>query len=168
MNDNQITSLFGIPRREWSRKGGSFNVQVVNHLKDVSALQSIFEAGGIASDDGGQRWNVYAFIFPVHPLFAKLDPESDSWSGQEVISAMPFHYGASYLRRHFNEKGELSCYQIGSDYNHLHDEFFTRAVTTDDAWQVFKHACDLFDHLEAIAKPGYGPGAAIRFDRGSV
>jgi len=158
---DQRLALFGVPRKEWSRKGGTFNVQVVNHFKDVSATMATYAEHGLSQDDGGQRWNVYAFIFPVHPLFALFDPKSDSFY-QDVIAEMPFHSGASYLRRHFNDKGEVVCYQVGSDYNHLCDERFTRAYEPDEAGSVFRDACDLFEHLERavaapVESPLYGP-----------
>lgn len=146
MSQAEAIESFGVPKREWTRRFGSFNVQVAQHFRDVSETQKAFAQSGIPSDDGGYRWNVYAFIFPQHPLFAEFDQKSDSF-GQKVCVSLPFHYGPSYLRRHFNENGEVSCYQVGSDYNHLHDERFTRMAEPIDAARVFLDAADLIEAL---------------------
>ncbi len=145
----EVKTWFGVPRREWTSKNHTFNVQVVNHFRDVSATQEAFKAHGFAPDDGGQRWNVYAFIFPAHPAFALFNVESDSFY-QDVIAAMPFHSGASYIRRHFDHLGRVSCYQVGSDYNHLGDDRFTFMQTEEEAIKVFADAIDLTVYLKAM------------------
>lgn len=153
MSREELFQKFGVPRKEWSFKGGDFNVQVVHHYRDVSATQATFMAHGLSQDDTGQRWNVYAFIFPVHRLFADFDALSDSF-GQPVCQAMPFHLGPSFLRRHFNEKGEVICIQVGSDYNHLGDDRFECAETPEDAWRVFADADQLIEYLKTTTVPG--------------
>lgn len=137
---------FGVPKREWSSKHHTFNVQVVQHFRDVAATQELFQVHNLRPDDGGWRWNVYAFIFPNHPAFAKFNPESDDmWQG--VCTKMPFHSGPSYIRRHFDHRGQVSCYQVGSDYNHLSDELYTFMASEDDAVRVFSDAVDLITYL---------------------
>lgn len=143
----EVQERFGVPRREWSSKCNTFNVQVVQHFRDVSATQEAFKAQGWAPDDGGWRWNVYAFIFPSHPAFAKFNPESDSFY-QDVIAGMPFHSGASYIRRHFDHLGRVTCFQVGSDYNHLGDDRFTFMDSVFGAERVFADAIDLIRYLE--------------------
>jgi hypothetical protein len=133
------------PKRLWKREGDNFIVEVSQHFRNVSATQAAFAEHGLRSDDGGWRWCVYAYIFPKHRLFAEFN-DSDSFS-QDVCQDLHFHHGPSYLRRHRNEKGEVTCYQVGSDYNHLYDERFTRAETAADACQVFEDAQALFSGL---------------------
>lgn len=143
---NQTLERFGKPKHEWSSKNNTFNVTVVNHFRDVSAVQSMFASEGHRADDGGQRWNVYAFIFPQHPVFAKFDLKSDDiW--QPAAVAMPFHSGPSFIRRHFDQSGGVSCIQVGSDYNQDMDERYRWAETPEQAMGVFSDAIDLITYL---------------------
>lgn len=174
MTGKEAIEKFGVPKQEWSHKGGSFNIQVVHH----------FNARAEDGMDGGHRWNVYAFIFPTHPLFAKFNLGSDDF-WQEVCTNMPFHAGPSYLRRHFDVNGGVVCIQVGSDYNRLHDNEFTHYATAEGAMRVFMDAVDLLLHMELAirtalndvagpdgdASPGpthptVSPGAQVNFDRG--
>jgi len=123
---------------EWQQKSNKFNVTVSRHEVMHSPLSS-FEPSGV------HRWAVYAYIFPVHRLFEQFN-DTDSFY-QDVCTAMPLHSGPSYLRRHRGDSGEVTCYQVGADYNHLHDNSFTFMATAEEAYEVFRDAQALFDYL---------------------
>jgi hypothetical protein len=65
---------------------------------------------------------------------------------------MPFHCGPSFLRVHRDEAGKGISIQIGSDYNHLHDDEFLQMENKEQAWTVFNDAEELFNWLTVRAE----------------
>lgn len=117
----------------WRRNALTFSVEVV-HLTSVVYCKA----------EGPHRWNVYANLSKNHPRFALIKGH-DIW--QPAVSALPLHGGCTWLER------SNTCYsetiQVGSDYQHLHDDCYTHAAdeTHAAAKQVFSDAQELFDFL---------------------
>lgn len=122
----------------WTRKGKHFAVEITRHSV---ALEPI-------GDEGTQRWCVYGYIYPQHPLFAKFEGDSIH---QVATQDLPLHCGCTYLRWHRDHDGSVCSVQVGADYNHLHDEQYTHAPTLADSG-VERDANQLFDHLAALVK----------------
>jgi hypothetical protein len=104
---------------------------------------------GCYDRDGGQRWAVYAYLYPAHPHFKNFDETDRMW--QDAACAMPFHCGPSYLRRHVvvrDGKPETVSIQVGADYNHDGDWPYTQDRTQDDAIDVFDDAEELVEWLK--------------------
>ncbi len=122
------------PKREWWLRGPDFLVVVKHHT--------------VPSDPdsrGHNRWNVYAYIYPKHWHFAAFSGES---LFQDAACALPLHAGPSYCQTHRSESG-VTAYQVGSDYDHLHDERY-RETTPEDHFPngtVFRDAEELFEWL---------------------
>jgi hypothetical protein len=133
-------------KHEWRLAGPGFVVTVSKH-----EVEEFF-------DEGGNRWCVYAYIYPSHPYFKEFKGPS-LW--QPATEAMPLHHGCSYLKYHLSDAGSgsstgtggnsnnIASVQVGCDYNHLHDEHFTHAATKEAAHQVFHDAEFLFKWLAA-------------------
>ena len=116
---------------------------------EVSRHQVAVPESGCYDSDLGHRWCVYAYIYPTHPHFEKLDDTDKMW--QPASSALPFHGGPSYLHRHMKLKDGKSVpvsIQVGSDYNHDGDWQHTRNATRKDAYEVFADAKRLVDWLQ--------------------
>jgi len=135
----------------WKRMGKNFLVKIDRHNVEIpSDLPMCFDS------EGGNRWCVYAYIYPKHPLFSKIEPDGGMF--QDSTSNLPLHCGASYFEPHYylnheSKKVELTSFQIGADYNHLHDTHYTRMETREEAYQVFADAEELFDYLSTTANP---------------
>lgn len=125
---------------KWTKRGDGFTVEVVNY-QDKPISFNI--------NDGGHRWNVYAYIYPTHPYFGKFDGDN---LFQDAAIALPLHMGPSYLQWHLGLDGKVKCIQVGSDYNHLHDDYYTEC---EDAIScVMDDAVKLFDWLSNKASEG--------------
>lgn len=82
---------------EWWRRGKNILIQVKR--SDVTPY---------AVEDGGQRWCIYAFIYPGHPYFTEFAAEDGNMM-QPAAAAMPCHSYASFFRVHsLNTKAEKS------------------------------------------------------------
>lgn len=136
-------SLNWNPRKEWWHPGTHFLV-VVKHYIDNPSEWAIANLG---VNEGPNRWNVYAYIYPGHPLFKKFFVRSrGSWP--DICYQIPYlHGGVSYFHKHLNEKRKVSSYQVGSDYHHLHDNYFTYLEKPEEAEEVFQDAERLYDWL---------------------
>ena len=117
----------------WTMDGAGFSVQVSRHSVDFAAYE------------GPHRWCVYAYIYPKHPHFARFDGTEDMW--QDAAVALPLHAGPSLVRKHLSANGQTTSYQVGADYNHLHDDRFTHYGDAAEAYQVFADARELFAWL---------------------
>jgi hypothetical protein len=89
----------------------------------------------------GNHWNVYANIFPDHPIYEDLEAQEE----------LPLHWGLSYWVRksfadvkRFDWTRDAETITIGSDYAHLYDERFERFSTPEEAHEVFNDAEELF------------------------
>lgn len=126
---------------EWKRHGKDFLVVVSRHSVNLAEPSS-----SCYDDDGGNRWAIYAYIYPKHPHFAKFEGDH-LW---QDATNLRMHGGCSFLRRHFRKDGEVLSIQVGADYNHLHDGMYTWLATSQDAFAVFEDAAELFDLLESM------------------
>ena len=120
---------------EWHQHGKNFLVVVKHHTVTQNTIDQY---------EGVHRWNVYAYIYPKHPHFGKFEGTA---MYQDAASAMPFHGGPSFLRVHRDDAGNITSVQVGSDYNHLHDDEFTHMENKDQAWTIFNDAEELFNWL---------------------
>jgi hypothetical protein len=131
---------------EWNRKetwrkwGKDFMVEISRHEEPVRDESGCFDA------EGPHRWRVYAYVYPKHPHFAAFNGTEDMW--QDAAASLPFHGGPSFCRKHMDTKGAVTSYQVGADYNHLHDTHFTRYATPVEASEVFEDAQQLFGRLQ--------------------
>ncbi len=128
---------------DWKRGGKDFLV-VVNH--HTSATPTEFACG-----EGPHRWCVYAYIYPSHPHFEAFDGTENMW--QDAATVLPMHGGPSLLRVHTKHPDHaIASYQVGADYNHLHDDEYTHMANEIEATRVFRDADELFDWLSAKAQ----------------
>ncbi len=126
---------------EWKKRGKGFMVEV-KHWKRDPILDPIMR-------NGGNKWNVYAYIYPTHPHFQNF---SGAAMFQDAANALPFHGGPTYLRVHWeDDASKITCYQVGSDYEHLYDEQFSFCETEEHADTQFRDAEELFTWLENAA-----------------
>lgn len=126
----------------WRRWGKDFMVEVSRH----SAPRA--DESGCYDSEGPHRWCVYAYIYPKHPHFARFDGTETMY--QDAASALILHGGPSFCRKHMNAAGEVTSYQVGADYHHLHDWRFTQYATKEDAYSVFSDAEELFEQLTSF------------------
>ena len=130
--------------KEWNRKelwrkfGANFIIEISRHEESASEAVCF-------DSEGPHRWCVYAYIYPKHSHFKSFDGSEDLL--QEAASCLPFHGGVSYCRKHLNDNGEVTSYQVGADYNHLNDLRFTQQANPEDAAEVFADAQELFEVL---------------------
>ena len=125
----------------WRLRGKDFMVEVTRH---GTTADPYFERGA-------HRWAVYAYIYPSHPHFSAFDGPA-MW--QPAASILPLHGGPSFLRAHVDADGKVTSYQVGADYDHLHDEHFTFYATKEDAREVFSDAEELHEWLSKSATAG--------------
>jgi len=92
---------------------------------------------------GEHQWNVYANIFPGHPIFNELEDAL-------FKCPLPFHAYCSYSRFDFNAKGLCVCKSFGSDYDHLHDDY--TEVSDIKFTPVMADAHKLYTFLERYKK----------------
>lgn len=124
-------------KEEWRKNGKDFLIVVSRH--EVK----LFDAY-----EGPHRWAVYAYIYPAHPHFAKFEGK-DMY---QDAADLGFHGGCTFFCYHRGDAGEVNSVQCGGDYNHLHDDRFTRMATKEDAYSVFRDADDLFEKLTNMGK----------------
>ena len=124
--------------------GDDFLVEVSRHAEPVR------EESGCYDSEGPHRWAVYAYVYPKHAHFAAFNGTEEMW--QEAAAQMPMHGGPSFCRKHLNAKAEVTSYQVGADYHHLHDWRYTQMATKDEAYSVFRDAEELHAWLTERAK----------------
>jgi len=134
-----------IEKQEWKHKGNNFLVEVARwtDTSDRAAKNLLLEELKDIIPDN--HWNVYAYIFPKHPLFEKIINDNLYNYGLDL----PLHWGASYHSWDYDSKGKVVFKKIGSDYQHLNDERFGKYVTADDAWEIFKDADELIEFINS-------------------
>jgi hypothetical protein len=125
----------------WNYREQTFSVEIVRWTDDSSW-----------NDEGPNRWNVYAYIYPKHPHFAFFEGDNIF---QSAARSLPLHCGASRVIVHRNADGTIASYQIGSDYHHSYDEGFTFMGTQEEAGEVFADAERLIEwlHTSEEVKP---------------
>jgi hypothetical protein len=117
---------------EWTIRGLNYCIVVRRHKVEPS--------GG----DGPHRWCVYAYVYPMHRMFAAMHQHSRT--GLEPYASMPLHGGCTLRRVHMGTFAVESI-QVGADYNHLHDTAYTWMETREDAAPVFRDAFKLWNHF---------------------
>jgi hypothetical protein len=98
--------------------------------------------------DGGNKWNVYCYIYPEHPLFKKIKANGGMW--QDALNVLPLHCGVTYFEPNYKKEGRklvITSYKIGCDYNHLYDDEFTH-MTIKDVNRIKYDAKRLYEYLE--------------------
>lgn len=104
---------------------------------------------------GANVWNVYAWIYPSHPLFAKYAAhtagDKDSYA---LTKDMPLHGGQTFFQRHHAADGTVTAVQVGCDYMHYGDEHFNNYTTREEADEVFADATRLHAWLTEQATGG--------------
>ena len=126
---------------EWRVRGDHFLVTITRHYGPTSGQDHL----------GPHRWAVYAYIYPGHPrseLFA-----DDRSIFQPAVTGLPMHGGCSYIDYH-ERNGERVSVQVGADYNHDGDNYYTSLATAGEARSVFIDAEQLFAVLDAEMKAG--------------
>lgn len=93
------------------------------------------------SNDAGNRWFIYVYLYPKHPLF-EGNSRSDEYSSETGIN---FHCGCTYKDRMFDSNGNIKCVKIGCDYVHYGDDIYSEIDVSDthnfiksDAEEIFK------------------------------
>lgn len=115
-------------KNTWVKRHNNFTVEVSRHSDP-----DIF-------GEEHHIWCVYAYIHKSHPHFKKFVGEDTC---QDATDFMPLHGGCSYLK--YLNNG--NCVQVGCDYNHYRDDYYTKLETKEDAFAVFADAQKLFDWL---------------------
>jgi hypothetical protein len=116
----------------WSLDGKNFMVQVSRHSEPVREESACYDSRG------SHRWCVYAYIYPKHPHFAAFNGTEEMW--QAATTMLPLHGGPSLCHQHLKADGAVTSYQVGADYDHLHDWHFTQQATKEEAYEVFSDA----------------------------
>lgn len=119
----------------WILRHKNFAVEVSRHI-----AQAHEELGF-----GPNRWCVYVYVHPDHPLFESIDLNSGMW--QDALANFPLHGGCSFFEVH------QKCVQIGCDYNHYGDDRYSHMATKAEASSVFRDAEELFDWMLAKVEP---------------
>lgn len=137
----------------WRRFGDGFTVEIVRRQETPSRDRY--------GEYGQWRWNLYAYIGHVHPLFARI-PE-DANADCAALACFPgLHGGCTFVEHRvgnlFDQTDDgLSRSRVarhtvkfGSDYMHLGDEWFTRCDTPNCV------ECDANELFAALAALGRG------------
>lgn len=113
------------PKLEWKKEGKGFCVIVSKHK----------------GFDDESKWCVYLYVYPSHPAFERFNKEGTMWE-QPYFEC---HSYVSYFRPHIDHRtNEVVSYQLGWDYNHDGDHYYTTCETPSDASNVFWDADNLF------------------------
>lgn len=127
----------------WRRRGKDFMVEVTRYsVAPPSEIEFALE--------GSHRWCLYAYVYPKHPYFAAFSGPN-MW--QDATARLHLHGGCSLLEYPMYE-GKVSAVKVGADYNHLHDDHFTRYSTRAEAYSIFEDAEELFEQLQRLATAG--------------
>lgn len=122
----------------WTHKGDNFTVEICVWRNPEQVIPD--EVSDIVPV---YHWNVYAYIFPKHPMFDQITKDDLFDYGVDI----PLHWGASYHKWTYDKNNAVSCKQIGCDYQHLHDDRFGRYSTREEAWEVFRDAENLIEFM---------------------
>lgn len=126
---------------EWRTRGENFLVIVSRHEVELSKHMPELDIN---------RWCVYAYIYPAHPLFSTF--KVDGGMFQEATSEMPLHKGPTLFEVHRGPDGAVGSVQVGADYNHIYDDHYTYYLTKEQARSVFNDAEELCNWLTERGK----------------
>ncbi len=124
-------------KEEWWLRGIDFIV-VVKHWNSFSYIE----------EKTINHWNVYGHVYTDHPYFNTLKESSLQNFPYGDINVL--HCGCTFFQKHFDEKGEITSIQFGSDYGHLYDEWVKNYETEQDAKEVFYDAENLHKILTEL------------------
>lgn len=124
----------------WRHRARRSTVEI-NHRAVSAEYTKLFP------NEGPHRWNIYAYIYPPHPLFQSLITEGRT----AIPKEMPLHGGASLFSYCRHEGEEITAVKIGVDYNHHQDDRFSRMCDRVAANEVFVDAEKLVEFLEGFA-----------------
>jgi hypothetical protein len=128
----------------WTKREKNFLVQISRHSnKQYALINGEFKY----TDIDENKWCLYAFIYPHHPLFEKFDGR-DFW--QEACGFFEWHGGCSYLEYLRDSEGKIVSVQVGCDYNHYQDDHYLEMATKDEARSVFMDADRLVESLKSL------------------
>jgi hypothetical protein len=102
-------------------------------------------------NEGENKWCVYVYVYPQHPLFKKINPTvGDTITCyDDRLPNMPLHGGCTYTQIHLTDDGkEITSIQIGADYSHYRDERYSFMATKEDAFDVFFDAEQLYKWMQ--------------------
>ena len=68
----------------------------------------------------GNRWFVYAYIYPSHPLFQLIEAENIF---DPVLGSLTLHGGCTYNSWCRDSSGKVISKKIGCDYQHEWDNY---------------------------------------------
>jgi len=117
----------------WELRGKNFTVEI-KHWKHARYTHEH------EIEPEVNRWNVYAYIFPKHPIFNEIN---EKLFDNDIGGV--FHCGLSYNTWKYDEDGQITCKQLGSDYQHLHDNYESTSDIYSTPCQT--DAQELFEHL---------------------
>ena len=102
-------------------------------------------------NEGKNKWCIYVYVYPQHPLFKKINPTvGDTITCyDDRLPNMPLHGGCTYTKIHLTDDGkEITSIQIGADYSHYRDERYSFMATKEDAYEVFFDAEVLYKWMQ--------------------
>lgn len=132
---------------EWTKRGTNFLVKVSRHSDEAF---DVIDGAFVKTGRIEHKWCLYAFIFPKHPHFTKIEGTNIWQDGAEFYD---WHCGCSYLEYHRDNDSNVVSVQVGCDYAHLYDDRFLDMATKEDARSVFGDADELFETLTKMGEP---------------
>lgn len=121
----------------WRISCANFTVEITRH-----SVKSFINEGYSVN-----AWCIYGYIYPEHPVFSKIEPNGSLW--QEELNNMMLHGGCSFLKTHKTDDGKITSIQIGCDYSHEEDEYFSNLKTKKEAKRIFSDAEKLINWLNS-------------------
>ena len=113
----------------WIVRGENYSVEVKHWVKDWG-------------EAGRNSWNVYIYLYP---RFRNFDTFKDNISSDIPVS---MNWGCTYSQFYRDKDGTVTCKKYGSDYEHIHQERFSKFSTPEQAYEVFQDAMLNFDELK--------------------
>lgn len=129
--------------KEWKHK----DLWVLRHKDFAVEVSRHAEHAHEELDLGPNRWCVYVYVYPTHPLSGSIDLSGDL--SQNSLVDLPLHGGCSFFKVHQKFKGGVTGVQIGCDYNHYGDNCYTHMATKAEASSVFQDAEELINWMLA-------------------
>lgn len=112
----------------WKQCFNTFCVEISRHSIESNPTKK----------DGGNRWAIYIYIYPSNKYFELF--KANNWACSSLFKTgldIPLHKGQSYAVEWINKDFSIASIQIGCDYNHEYDEYYS--FYTKDDIQVFIH-----------------------------
>lgn len=128
MSLRKVTSWFGKPHKD-------FSIELKHWTLEVPSMDSM--------GYGPNKWNLYVYIRPSHPLFALIKADCEEWNDPN-IQAMNLHGGCTYCEM------DNQTLKVGCDYCHLNDQRFTYADEPTD--ELLADAENLWKHMNALSQ----------------